>query len=108
MNTEEKAAISLQTGPQSPERGLHRGPAGGWTPASGAGGQEALPCYRRGSIRYWQEDAVDEARSRAMDKVVTIIEITSEYMRQMQAAPQLTANDLVRITGCWLISMTPF
>lgn len=47
-----------------------------------------------GGVRYRQSDISGEARNGALDKVCGIVEITAGYMRQMEVAPQLTANSL--------------
>lgn len=47
-----------------------------------------------GAIRYWREDAADERRSAALDRVTDVAKITAEYMWQVEAAPQLTASGL--------------
>ena len=57
-------------------------------------GQRLCLALDTGAIRYWKEDVADERRSAALDRVTDIAKITSEYMRQMEAAPQLTASGL--------------
>lgn len=47
-----------------------------------------------GTVRYWPEDTADEYRSAALDKVVDLAKAIREYMRQMEAAPLLMADDL--------------
>ena len=47
-----------------------------------------------GAVRYWREDAVDDPRSTALNKAISITKTTAEYMRQMESAPQLTASGL--------------
>ena len=55
-----------------------------------------LLCLARdsGAVRYRREDAADEHRSTALDSVISIAKTTTEYMSQMEAAPQLTASSL--------------
>lgn len=57
-------------------------------------GQRLCLVLDTGSIRYWREDAADDYRSAALDRVTSITRDTAEYMRQMEAAPQLTASGL--------------
>ena len=57
-------------------------------------GQRLCLALDTGSIRYWREDAADDYRSAALDRVISIAKTTSEYMSQMEAAPQLTASGL--------------
>ena len=57
-------------------------------------GQRLCLALDTGAIRYWKEDVADERRSAALDRVTDIAKITSEYMRQMEAVPQLTASGL--------------
>lgn len=45
-------------------------------------------------MRYWKEDTADDHRSAALNRVTDVAKITAEYMRQMEAAPQLTASGL--------------
>ena len=47
-----------------------------------------------GAVRYWKEDVADDRRCAALDRVTDVAKITAEYMRQMEAAPQLTASGL--------------
>ena len=55
-----------------------------------------LLCLARdsGAVRYQREDVADEHRSAALDSVISIAKTTTEYMSQMEAAPQLTASGL--------------
>ena len=55
-----------------------------------------LLCLARdsGAGRYRREDVADEHRSAALDSVISITQTTTEYMGQMEAAPQLTASGL--------------
>ena len=55
-----------------------------------------LLCLARdsGAVRYRREDVADEHRSAALDSVISITQTTTEYMGQMEAAPQLTASGL--------------
>ncbi|EOS63257.1 hypothetical protein [Oscillibacter sp. 1-3] len=57
-------------------------------------GQHLCFALDTGAVRYWREDAADDHRSAALDKVISITETTAEYMRQMEAAPQLTVSGL--------------
>lgn len=57
-------------------------------------GQRLCLVLDTGAVRYWKEDAADDHRSAALDRVTDITKITAEYMRQMEAAPQLTASGL--------------
>ena len=47
-----------------------------------------------GAVRYRKADAADDHRSAALDRAISIAKITTEYMSQMEAAPQLTASGL--------------
>ena len=58
------------------------------------GGRRLCLALENGGVRYRKEDAAKEARSEALDKVVGTASTTAEYMSQMEAAPQLTANGL--------------
>ena len=57
-------------------------------------GQRLCLALDTGSVRYWREDAADDHRSAALDRVTSITQATAEYMRQMEAAPRLTASGL--------------
>ena len=57
-------------------------------------GQRLCLALDTGSVRYWREDAADDHRSAALDRVTSITKTTAEYMRQMESAPQLTASGL--------------
>lgn len=57
-------------------------------------GQRLCLALETGAVRYWREDAADDHRSAALNRVTDITKITAEYMRQMEAAPQLTASGL--------------
>ena len=57
-------------------------------------GQRLCLALDSGAVRYWREDAVDEHRSAALDRAISITQTTTEYMGQMEAAPQLTASGL--------------
>ncbi len=57
-------------------------------------GQRLCLALETGGVRYWKEDAVGDARSTALERVTAIARITSTYMRQMEAAPPLTASGL--------------
>ena len=57
-------------------------------------GQRLCLALDTGAVRYWREDAADDHRSDALDRVTSIAKTTAEYMRQMEAAPQLTASGL--------------
>lgn len=57
-------------------------------------GQRLCFAIETGAVRYWREDAVDDHRRAALDRVISIAKTTSEYMSQMEAAPQLTASGL--------------
>ena len=58
-------------------------------------GQRLCLALDTGSVRYWREDASDDHMSAALDKAISITKTTAEYMRQMEAAPQLTASSLM-------------
>lgn len=60
----------------------------------GLDGQRLCLALDTGAVRYWKEDVADDHRSAALDRVTDITKITAEYMRQMEAAPQLTASGL--------------
>ena len=57
-------------------------------------GQRLCLALDTGAVRYWKEDVADDRRSAALDRVTDVAKITAEYMRQMEAAPQLTASGL--------------
>ena len=57
-------------------------------------GQRLCLALDTGAVRYWKEDVADDRRSAALDRVTDDAKITAEYMRQMEAAPQLTASGL--------------
>ena len=57
-------------------------------------GQRLCLALDTGAIRYWREDAANERRSAALDRVTDVAKITAEYMWQVEAAPQLTASGL--------------
>ena len=57
-------------------------------------GQRLCLARVSGAVRYRREDAADEHRSAALDSVISIAKTTTEYMSQMEAAPQLTASGL--------------
>ena len=57
-------------------------------------GQRLCLARASGAVRYRREDAADEHRSAALDSVISITQTTTEYMGQMEAAPQLTASGL--------------
>ena len=57
-------------------------------------GQRLCLALDTGAVRYWKEDVADDRRSAALNKVTDVAKITAEYMRQMEAAPQLTASSL--------------
>ena len=47
-----------------------------------------------GRIRYREEDIANDSRRTALDRVTTVARTTSEYMSQMETAPQLAASGL--------------
>ncbi len=57
-------------------------------------GQRLCRARASGAVRYRREDAADEHRSAALDSVISIAKTTTEYMSQMESAPQLTASGL--------------
>ena len=57
-------------------------------------GQPLCLALDTGTVRYWKENVAGDVRNRALDKVVDITKLTAEYMRQMEAAPKLTASGL--------------
>jgi len=57
-------------------------------------GQRLCLALESGGIRYWKEDAADDSRSEALDRVTAITKATAEYMSQMETAPQLAASGL--------------
>ena len=57
-------------------------------------GQRLCLALDTGTVRYWREDVADDYRSAALDRVNSIPKATAEYMSQLAAAPQLTANSL--------------
>ena len=57
-------------------------------------GQHLCLALDTGTVRYWREDVADDYRSAALDRVNSITKATAEYMSQLAAAPQLTANSL--------------
>ena len=57
-------------------------------------GQRLCLALDSGAVRYWREGAADKHRSAALDRAISITQTTTEYMGQMEAAPQLTASGL--------------
>ena len=57
-------------------------------------GQRLCLALDTGTVRYWREDVADDYRGAALDRVNSITKATAEYMSQLAAAPQLTANSL--------------
>ena len=57
-------------------------------------GQHLCLALDTGTVRYWREDVADDYRSAALDRANSITKATAEYMSQLAAAPQLTANSL--------------
>lgn len=47
-----------------------------------------------GGVQYWKKDVDGDIRTEALDRVVDTAKTTAEYMRQMEAAPQVTASGL--------------
>ena len=57
-------------------------------------GQRLCLALNSGAVRYWGEDVADEHRSAALDRAISITKTTTEFMSQVEAAPQLTASGL--------------
>lgn len=57
-------------------------------------GQRLCLALESGGVRYWKEDAADDSRREALDRVTAITKATAEYMSQMETAPQLAASGL--------------
>lgn len=57
-------------------------------------GQRLCLALDSGTVRYWGENVADEHRSATLDRAISITKTTTEYMSQMEAAPQLTASGL--------------
>ena len=57
-------------------------------------GRRLCIATENGGVRYWEEDITDDSRRTALDRVTTVARTTSEYMSQMETAPQLTASGL--------------
>lgn len=57
-------------------------------------GQRLCLALDTGTVRYWREDVAGDYRSAALDRANSITKATAEYMSQLAAAPQLTANSL--------------
>ena len=57
-------------------------------------GQRLCLALDSGTVRYWREDAADEHRRTALDRAISITKTTTEYMSQLEEAPQLTASGL--------------
>jgi len=57
-------------------------------------GQRLCLALESGGIRYWKEDAADDSRGAALNRVTAITKATAEYMGQMETAPQLAASCL--------------
>ncbi len=57
-------------------------------------GQRLCLAAKDGRVRYREEDIADDSRHAALDRVTAVVRATSEYMSQMETAPQLTASGL--------------
>ena len=66
----------------------------GLLPVEQLDGQPLCQVTETGGVRYRKENAADDIRSEALDKVIGIARTTVAYMRQLEAAPQLTTNGL--------------
>lgn len=58
------------------------------------GGQHLCCVTETGGVRYWEENVSGDSRSEALNRVTDIAGTTAVYMRQMAAAPLLTAAGL--------------
>ena len=57
-------------------------------------GQPLCRITASGGMRYREEATAEVSRSRALDKATAITKATTEYLRQMETAPKLTASGL--------------
>ena len=57
-------------------------------------GRHLCLATENGGVRYREEDIANDSRRTALDRVTTVARTTSEYMSQMETAPQLTASGL--------------
>ena len=57
-------------------------------------GRRLCLATENGGVRYREEDIANDSRRTALDRVTTVARTTSEYMSQMETAPQLAASGL--------------
>ena len=57
-------------------------------------GQPLCRITETGAVRYRSEETEGDSRSEALDRVTDTVKATTEYMRQMELAPFLTASGL--------------
>lgn len=94
MTTEERIRYFGELALNLQQEGFIAGPESDDLLAVELEGRRLCLATESGGVRYRQSDVSGEARSGALDKVRGIAEITAGYMRQMEAAPQLTASSL--------------
>ena len=57
-------------------------------------GRRLCLATENGGVRYREEDIANDSRRTALDRVTTVARTASEYMSQMETAPQLAASGL--------------
>ena len=57
-------------------------------------GQRLCLAAGDGRVRYREEDIANDSRHAALDRATAVVRATSEYMSQMETAPQLAASGL--------------
>ena len=94
MNTEEKSRYFTELTLNLQRNGFTAGPeADGVLPVE-QDGRHLCFAAGDGRIRYREEDIANDSRRTALDRVTTVARTTSEYMSQMETAPQLAASGL--------------
>ena len=94
MNAEERSSYFKELASNLRYEGFTVGPeTDGLLPVE-LDGQRLCLATESGRVRYRKEDIASDSRNMALERVTTAARITSEYMRQMETAPLLTASGL--------------
>ena len=94
MNTEERSSYFKELASNLRYEGFTVGPErDGLLPVE-LDGRRLCLAAENGGVGYREEDVTDDSRRTALDRVTTVAGTTSEYMSQMETAPQLTASGL--------------